>query len=525
MKKYAIPALCAFQFHLIGRIDDTCQFMLAELATHDVHPFALRARMCWSKNVMEERQAPSQIILGAHDPDFCTLLNLGLYLEEMYPTEMNADGELNCFKISSSPASSKARVSRILKEIFDSEEFKALFGDHILSTGLEAWLGSHSLRKLVATHARRNGCSRDEIDLRGRWKKSRRIVDTYLDTTIPYPDAKVAASICVGGPIKYELVGNCGLDDDWIRQNVTPNIFKLHHCKKTAVVFGKAILWACYDLTQKDHVPVALRERVAAQYESIRLLEPNTNPVKKITLVVAGHEGQLFIDELNDPDEPASSDGSVPSTPANVSDVNRKRVRRTGEMQAIFSQLSAIRRQNDVLQSELSLTRNSLLSKLKIVSTNMNRIALIPAQVATTLNNLNHFNLTDPHSLSPQSSLNPITTGATIHPINRSVRIKEPSAKLARNLKSLYVLWHEYEFGIGERRPAKSFSRKERGSCRHLYSKRNLFWSLVVEMIRRGHTANGAIDKIYEKYGFKTSVTDILRQLQKDKKQHHRQFL
>ena len=162
-------------------------------------------------------------------------------------------------------------------------------------------------------------------------------------------------------------------------------------------------------------------------------------------------------------------------------------------MHAIFSQLSAIRRQNHVLQSELSLTRNSLLSKLKIVSTNMNRIALIPAQVATTLNNLNHFNLTDPHSLSPQSSLNPVTTGDTIHPINRSVRIKEPSAKLARNLKSLYVLWHEYEFGIGERRPAKSFSRKERGSCRHLYSKRNLFWSLVVEMIRRGHTANGTI--------------------------------
>ena len=322
VKKYAIPALCAFQFHLIGRIDDTCQFMLSELGTHDVHPFALKARMCWSKNVMEECQAPSQIILGAHDPDFCTLLNVGLYLEEMYPTELNADGELNCFAISSSPSSSKARVSRILKEIFDSEEFKALFGNHHLSTSLDAWLGSHSLRKLVATHARRNGYSRDEIDLRGRWKKGKRTVDAYLDTTIPYPDAKVAASISIGGPIKYELVGNNGLDDNWICQNVTPTIFKLHHCKKVAVVFGKAILWACFDPSQKDHVPKLIRERVISQYESIRLLDPNTNPIQKVSLVIAGHEGQLFIDELNDPDEPASGDGTVQVSPADASKLN-----------------------------------------------------------------------------------------------------------------------------------------------------------------------------------------------------------
>ena len=49
MKKIAVPALCAFQFHLIARIDDTCQFMLNELRGHDLFPFALRGRMRWSK--------------------------------------------------------------------------------------------------------------------------------------------------------------------------------------------------------------------------------------------------------------------------------------------------------------------------------------------------------------------------------------------------------------------------------------------------------------------------------------------
>lgn len=67
-KKLAVPALCTFQFHLIGRIDDTCRFDINELYVHGSFDFALRGRMCWSKNVMEEREAPPQIILGANDP-------------------------------------------------------------------------------------------------------------------------------------------------------------------------------------------------------------------------------------------------------------------------------------------------------------------------------------------------------------------------------------------------------------------------------------------------------------------------
>ena len=67
-KKIAVPALCAFQFHIIGRIDDSCRFVMKELYAHDSFDFALRGRLCWSKNVMEERDAPIQIILGCNDP-------------------------------------------------------------------------------------------------------------------------------------------------------------------------------------------------------------------------------------------------------------------------------------------------------------------------------------------------------------------------------------------------------------------------------------------------------------------------
>jgi hypothetical protein len=103
---------------------------------------------------MEERQAPSQIVLGSNDPNFCILLNIGLYLEAMYPeNDDDENGELLCFSTSSSPDNSKPRVGRILKEIFTHDEFKGGI--------INSWLGSHSLRKLAATHARRNGCSRN----------------------------------------------------------------------------------------------------------------------------------------------------------------------------------------------------------------------------------------------------------------------------------------------------------------------------------------------------------------------------
>ena len=170
--RYALPALYSFQFHLIARIDDTCQFMRNELMVHDLFPFGLRGRMWWSKNVLEGRHCPSQIILGSNDPDFCVLLNVGLYLEHMFPTEVNDEGLVNCFSIAKKTYNTKKRAGKILSDIFTSDDFESNFGDG--NGSIWALLGSHSLRKCAATHARRSGCSCNEIDLRGRWKHLKR---------------------------------------------------------------------------------------------------------------------------------------------------------------------------------------------------------------------------------------------------------------------------------------------------------------------------------------------------------------
>ena len=72
-------------------------------------------------------------------------------------------------------------------------------------------LGTHSIRKLPATYARRNGCSKDDVNARGRWKTAQKIVDRYIDVVLPYQDALVACTLCVGSPIRYAVKPNSGI--------------------------------------------------------------------------------------------------------------------------------------------------------------------------------------------------------------------------------------------------------------------------------------------------------------------------
>ncbi len=154
--RYALPALCGSQFHLIACIDDACQFISNEQMEQGLFPFALCGCTCWSKNIIDERYyCPSQIILGSNDPDFCVLFNVVLYLESLFPIDVYGDGLVNCFSIPKKTYNTKKRAGQILSDIFTSDDFESNFGDGRSPIG--SLLGLHSLRKCAATHARRNG--------------------------------------------------------------------------------------------------------------------------------------------------------------------------------------------------------------------------------------------------------------------------------------------------------------------------------------------------------------------------------
>ena len=171
-------------------------------------------------------------------------------------------------------------------------------------------------------------------------------MDTYLDTSVPYPNAKVCAAICISGPIRYEVRKGAGFNDAWILKNVCPNIAEKHTCLKTASILGRAIMWACFDPLASLHVPVDILERVKSQYTRICTLDPILNPIRKVGLVVCGHEGQLFIDDLVIDEEEGAAGNNDDSLSLGISDLNKKRKRQSAELQAVLSQLAVLREQN-----------------------------------------------------------------------------------------------------------------------------------------------------------------------------------
>ena len=79
--KYTCAAYFIFQFHMIACLDDVMNFSVGDLTQNPDYPGTLKSKMCWSKNVIEEREAPDQIIIGAENPIFCTLLGLAILLD------------------------------------------------------------------------------------------------------------------------------------------------------------------------------------------------------------------------------------------------------------------------------------------------------------------------------------------------------------------------------------------------------------------------------------------------------------
>ena len=213
---------------MIGRVDDVANFKMEDLTPCVEYPFCLQSKMCWSKNVLDERDAPNQILLGAADPNFCVLLALAIHLEHQLGNggiDLAADKRF-LFGIK------KGVAAKFFNDTVGMEDFVML---------ARGQLGTHSIRKFLSTHARRNGCSRDDVNARGRWKRAKQIVDSYIDVTLLYPDAKVAAVLCVGGPIKYTVRDGVSISADWIVQFVVPNI-AIHFPRALAVVLGRALL-------------------------------------------------------------------------------------------------------------------------------------------------------------------------------------------------------------------------------------------------------------------------------------------
>ena len=67
-----------------GRIDDVSKFMWKNIKRHHndkISPYAFLSKLCWSKNVHEERDTPYQIQFGAINSKHCATHTMLLFKE------------------------------------------------------------------------------------------------------------------------------------------------------------------------------------------------------------------------------------------------------------------------------------------------------------------------------------------------------------------------------------------------------------------------------------------------------------
>jgi len=427
--RYMVPASARFFYNMIARVDDTAEFKKEDLKPHTQFDFALQVKMCWSKNIREERESPDQILIGANDPMYCVLLSLAIYLEVWF----GAGEEHNQFLFGKGDTAKKnlRLMSKAFRDTWKRPDFVKV------KPGL---LGTHSLRKFPCTMARNAGCSKDETDHRGRWRK-RRVSDRYVDINLPYPDAKVAGKLCIGGPIKYALKQDCGLDREWLRSHVVPNIVACTAFSEgVADVLALPLLWASFESTVC--MPDYIRDRITTAYSAITN-NLQGNPVVKVPLLIIGHDDIVDIQPIL-----STNDG--------IHTQNSMTERNNELFDLVYSQNVTVTTKLAGIETRISDQSASFGHELGLVRQSINRLQ--PAM---------HYRF---HDRSQQRSVNVVAN---------QQQAEAPTvitlAQLQRNPKTLHALWQEYNVGVGGMKAAKDFTEKERGKVKVLYCRRKVY--------------------------------------------------
>lgn len=509
--RYRYTCMMKFQYHVIGRSDDLGNFRTRDLRSHSdprFSSFCIETKVYWSKNVLEERNCPNQILLGSYDSTFCLLLALSIYLE--YWFSVSCAGRQSIFLFSDdvdmkrTPNRVKDSYIRALRiNVFTNPEFFRLS-----KAAEDSPLGSHSLRKFAATWARSNGCNSDEVETRGRWKRyGGRVVDRYIDVTQVYIDAKVQKALCVGGPIKYELIADSGITKSWCDEFVVPGI-KLYFAadEKMADVLALPLLYAALDdhLTDALTVPVTLSTRIRSAYERVRILPPNINPVQKVPLTIYRVNDALCMDStVNARDVRQQRGNEELGVLGGGDDGNTNEhfdailIQQQQLLNKLEVQAAEIKQQIDDVKKEVS-------SSFKVINLNLNRILIqAPRQATRQQNNA----ITENQQLDEASAVVD----------NAAAAQRQLLATLSPCPRNLFDLWKEYTHGIGGRKAAKNFTLVERGKNKCSYSRRKAFWIIVSKHVSAGYTSAAAIDRIHQAYGDKLSVTKILNLIIRDK--------
>jgi hypothetical protein len=150
---------------------------------------------------------------GAHSKSFlvrcvpCTVCNWHWPCTSRHPFQGMGDKEWIFHFGKSNSSSANSYVGTELRKVLQADIIAIICGKN-------GKLGTHSTRKYGTTAARRRGGQKDFVDYRARWKQSSKQQDKYANADLPWPDGDMAARLCVGGPIRYQVKSKSGINTE-----------------------------------------------------------------------------------------------------------------------------------------------------------------------------------------------------------------------------------------------------------------------------------------------------------------------
>jgi Transcriptional activator of glycolytic enzymes len=428
------------------------------------------------------------------DPLFCVLLHLGIYLEEYLGHHPNATYLFTEAEGERAPLNLKQTYrNRLERVVWKNQEFILLATDEE-----EEGVGTHSYRKFPSNYARGCGGQPDEIEIRGRWKsQGQKVVFRYIDVKQLTIDAKIAAILCVGGPIKYKFRGGVNITDDWLFTNVCPNIIRARfpNDARLCKVLAMAMLWCAMDAEAGEKfMSQGMRDRITQAY---LLTHANVQqPIVKVSLNVYRIQDTLMIDEM------PHHDGGGDAAAANPTPQQQQNPQQNQQQQAAV--LINIQR----LQQQQSQNHQQAMDSIAALRTWSHN------QFKTVNGNIRAFGGTLPGALVRQDPQQRARRQQAEDPERVIEEEGTAPATLAPQPRTLQDCWMEYQHGIGGRKPAKDFTAAERGNrmngIKQKYYRRKFIWLTIEKLMERGDTRQQAIKKIRDAYGWRCSVTQII---------------
>ncbi len=263
----------------------------------------------------------------------------------------------------------------------------------------------------------------------------------YDDVELPWPDTKLATYLCIGGPCKYKIKAESGINDNFILDYIMKDVAEYYN-REACVVLGTALLYYMYTPEGKTIVPSFLFDSVSENYTRLHNKELSLNPVERIALMAHGSDGEVFLDEVmnvpeSDPQGPQPGNRVLRNDEAHAHIVGMSEQSAADRLRGIQSQLSSLK------AGVLSLEEKMLVND-----------AIVDRKLTSIQRGVQRLNDAPGRRIRPPSG------------VLASVNDDRMETGLSRLPKTLYDLWDEYTVGLEGRKPAKLYSSTERGRCK-----------------------------------------------------------